>query len=313
MPSKIIPVIMCGGAGTRLWPASRESMPKQFIPLFAKRSTFQETALRVAKDELFERPIVITSADFRFIVADQLRQVGVESDIVLEPVRRDSGPAVAVATVLGLKRSPDAIILILAADHAIENVEAFYAACRDALPAAESDQIVTFGVVPTEAATNYGYLKPGQALAGGKVRKLEMFAEKPDPARAESYVAQGFLWNSGNFLFRAARMKDEFKKHHPAIWDAVENAVRGAASDLDFLRLAEKPFSAAPKISIDYAVMEKTAKSAVVAVDMGWTDLGSWDAIWANANRDAQGNALSGPCEVLDVTNTILQSDESIL
>src|SRR5204862_6866651 len=204
-----------------------------------KRSTFQETALRVAKDELFERPIVITSADFRFIVADQLRQVGVESDIVLEPVRRDSGPAVAVATVLGLKRSPDAIILILAADHAIDNVEAFYGACRDALPAAESDHIVTFGVVPTEPATDYGYLKPGPALADGRVRKLEMFAEKPDQASAAVYLAQGFLWNSGNFLFRAAVMENEFKAFQPAIWDAAETAVAGAIRDLDFVRLAE--------------------------------------------------------------------------
>src|SRR5215470_4424464 len=189
MASKIIPVIMCGGAGTRLWPASRESMPKQFIPLFAKRSTFQETALRVARDDLFERPIIITSADFRFVVADQLRQAGVEADIVLEPVRRDSAPAVAVATVLGLNRSPDAIVLILAADHAIEKVDAFYAACRAALPGAESGHIVTFGVIPTEPATDYGYLKPGQPLAGGTVRKLEMFAEKPDQARAQGYVA----------------------------------------------------------------------------------------------------------------------------
>jgi mannose-1-phosphate guanylyltransferase / mannose-6-phosphate isomerase len=313
MPSKIIPVIMCGGAGTRLWPASRESMPKQFIPLFAKRSTFQETALRVAKDDLFEKPIIITSADFRFVVADQLHQAGVEADIVLEPVRRDSAPAVAVATVLGLKRSPDAIVLILAADHAIEKVDAFYAACRAALPGAESGHIVTFGVIPSEPATDYGYLKPGEPLADGIVRKLDMFAEKPDPARAENYVAQGYLWNCGNFLFQARVMKGEFETFQPAIWSAATSAVEGAIRDLDFLRLAEKPFSASPKISIDYAVMEKTKRSAVVPVDMGWSDLGSWDAIWENAARDDNGNALAGPCQVLDVRNTIVQSDESIL
>jgi mannose-1-phosphate guanylyltransferase/mannose-6-phosphate isomerase len=313
MPSKIIPVIMCGGAGTRLWPASRESMPKQFIPLFTERSTFQETALRVANDALFAKPIVITSADFRFIVADQLRQVGVPSDIVLEPVRRDSAPAVAVATVLGLKRSADAVILILAADHAIDDVEAFYGACEAALPGAENGYIVTFGVVPTEPATSYGYLKPGTAVDGCAVRKLEMFAEKPDQARAEGYIAEGYLWNSGNFLFRADVMKGELSAHAPAIWSAAEAAVAQAISDLDFLRLAEKPFSASPKISIDYAVMEKTAASAVVPVDMGWSDLGSWDAIWAKTTRDAHGNALSGPCQVLDVRNTIIQSDDSIL
>jgi mannose-1-phosphate guanylyltransferase/mannose-6-phosphate isomerase len=310
---KIIPVIMCGGAGTRLWPASRESMPKQFIPLFAEHSTFQDTMLRVAQDSLFEKPIVVTSADFRFVVADQLRQAGVEADIVLEPFRRDSGPAVAVATVLGLQRSPDSVMLILASDHAVKKIDQFHAACRDALPVARDGSIVTFGIIPTEPATGYGYLKPGANFDGSKVRKLDAFAEKPDRTTAEAYIKQGYLWNSGNFLFRADVMMREMLQFQPEIWTAAQDAVTDATRDLDFLRLAEAPFGRAPKISIDYAVMEKTGSSAVLGVDLGWSDLGSWDSIWANADRDADGNALSGPCEVVNVHNTLVHSDGTIL
>ncbi|MDF3810003.1 MULTISPECIES: mannose-1-phosphate guanylyltransferase/mannose-6-phosphate isomerase [Rhodopseudomonas] len=313
MASRIIPVIMCGGAGTRLWPASRESMPKQFIAMFAERSTFQDTMLRVANNDLFDKPIVVTSAEFRFVVADQLQQVGVCADIVLEPFRRDSALAVAVATVLGFRRSPDAVLLVLASDHAIKNVSAFHDACSDALPAATEGYIVTFGVIPTEPATGYGYLKPGLALNNGPVRKLAMFAEKPTRDMAETYIADGYLWNSGNFLFQADVMMREITRFQPEIGAAAEAAVDGAVQDLDFTRLAKAPFEAAPKISIDYAVMEKTEHSAVLPVDFGWSDLGSWDAIWAHADQDAAGNALSGRCEVVDVNNAIIHSDDSIL
>ena len=312
MSSKIIPVIMCGGAGTRLWPASRETMPKQFIPLFSERSTFQETLKRVSH-ELFERPIIVTSSDFRFVVAEQLRHVGVEADIVLEPFRRDSGPAVAVATVLALQRSPDAKILVLASDHAIKKPAAFHQACADALPIAEAGQIVTFGIVPTEPATGYGYLKVGAPFPDSKVRKLEAFAEKPDQSTAETYVKNGYLWNSGNFLFRCERMKSEMQRLQPEMWLAAENAVLEATNDLDFLRLAQEPFGQAPKISIDYAIMEHTSHSAVLPVDLGWSDLGSWDAIWAHAPRDENGNALAGPCEVVKVKNALVQSEGTVL
>ena len=313
MSSKIIPVIMCGGAGTRLWPASRESMPKQFISLFADRSTFQETLLRVNDAGLFEKPIIVTSSDFRFIVADQLRQIGVAADIVLEPMRRDSGPALAVANVLALQRDSEAMLLVLAADHAIKHVDRFHEACRNSIPAAQQGYIVTFGIVPTEPSTGYGYLKPGAVLADNKARKLDAFAEKPDRATAEIYIRDGYLWNSGNFLFKAATMKTEIERFEPAIWQACAGAVAHATADLDFVRLGEADFSAAPKISIDYAVMEKTAASAVLPVDLGWSDLGSWDALWANVERDADGNALFGPSEVIDVSNTIVQSDPSML
>ena len=285
MVSRIIPVIMCGGAGTRLWPASRESMPKQFIAMFAEQSTFQETALRITGHELFDRPIVITSADFRFVVADQLQQIGVDADIVLEPFRRDSGLAVAIATVFGLKRSQDAIVLVLASDHAIRDVAGFHKACHDAMPAAVDGHIVTFGVIPTEPATGYGYLKPAGTIGDSKVRKLDTFAEKPTRENAEIYVRDGYLWNSGNFLFRADVMMKELMHFQPTIGKAAEGAVKDATQDLDFVRLASAPFKTAPKISIDYAIMEKTEHSAVLAVDFGWSDLGSWDAIWAHADQ----------------------------
>jgi mannose-1-phosphate guanylyltransferase / mannose-6-phosphate isomerase len=313
MGVKITPVIMCGGAGTRLWPASRESMPKQFIPMFAELSTFQNTILRVTRADLFEKPIVITSSDFRFVVADQLRQIDASAEIVLEPMRRDSGPAVAVATVLGASRSPDSVLLVLAADHFVDDAEAFRAACVQGLGAAADGMIVTFGVVPTIAATDYGYLKPGAALNGSAVHKLELFAEKPQQDRAEQFVKDGYLWNSGNFLFRSDTMRTELGRFQPAILAAAEGAVKDATRDLDFLRLAEPAFSAAPKISIDFAVMEKTDRSAVLPVTFGWSDLGSWDAVWAQAPRDANGNALSGSCEVMDTNNALVQSDPSML
>lgn len=313
MSSRIIPVIMCGGAGTRLWPASRESLPKQFIPLFAERSTFQETMLRVARDDIFEKPIVLTSAEFRFIVAEQLQQTGIKADIVLEPARRDSGPAVAAATALGLKRATDATILILASDHAMTKVEQFHVACREAWPIAQQGLIVTFGIIPTEPATVYGYLKPGDVLSGSAVRKLEAFAEKPDRAAAEGYISQGDLWNSGNFLFRADAMKAELERLAPDIWRAAEQAVGAASADPDFFRLSADHFTRAPKISIDYAVMEKTTRSAVLPVDFGWSDLGTWDAVWANAPRDADGNALSGPVEAVNVSNALVLSDPNVL
>lgn len=309
----IIPVIMCGGAGTRLWPASRESMPKQFLSLFSERSTFQETMLRVMKPDLFARPIVITSADFRFVVAEQLLEAGVQADIILEPMRRDSAAAVAVATVLGQSREKNAILLILAADHAIKHVNRFHDACLQALPVAEQGKIVTFGVVPDEPSTGYGYLRPGAVLNGGPVRVLEAFAEKPDSTRAQSYMDQGFLWNSGNFLFRADVMRAELERFQPEIMAAVEGAVTHASVDLDFVRLSEAEFATAPKISIDYAVMEKTDSSAVLPVDIGWSDLGGWDAIWAHAAHDENGNALSGACEVLDVKNSLVSSESTIL
>jgi mannose-1-phosphate guanylyltransferase/mannose-6-phosphate isomerase len=313
MNSRIVPVIMCGGAGTRLWPASRESMPKQFMPLLSVRSLFQETMLRVADAELFERPIVITGVSYRSLVVEQLSAIDVAADVVLEPERRDSGPAVAVATVLGMQRRSDALLLVLASDHAIKFVDRFHAACRDAIGVGEAGHIVTFGIVPDSPSIDYGYLKPGAALGQGLFRELDSFAEKPDLKTAESYIAQGHLWNSGNFLFRADVMKQEFERLHPAIWNAASQAVADARSESGVTDLAHAAFATAPRISIDYAVMEKAARCVVLPVELGWSDLGSWQSVWANMPHDGDGNAVSGPCEVLDVRNSIVKSDGSLL
>jgi mannose-1-phosphate guanylyltransferase/mannose-6-phosphate isomerase len=313
MGELIIPVIMCGGAGTRLWPLSRESLAKQFVPLLGAQSTFQQTLARIAVPDLFARPIVITAADSRFIVAEQARAVNAEADIVLEPMRRDSAAAVAVAAELAARRAPDAVLLVLAADHVIAPVEAFHAACRAALPAARAGRLVTFGVVPEAPATSYGYIRPGVTLEDGAARAVEAFVEKPDATTAARYVADGYLWNSGNFIFRADVMREELARFAPDIAEAVREAVSAMSVDLDFFRLAEAPFARAPKTSIDYAVMERTARAAVVPADFGWSDVGSWEAVWKISERDGARNALSGLVEVMDTENCLVRSEDSIL
>ncbi len=313
MAAQIVPVIMCGGAGTRLWPVSRESMPKQFVSLVGPASTFQQVLARVSDRELFGRPIVITKADFRFVVAEQLRESGIEADIVLEPMRRDSGPAVTVAAVLAAERERDALVLVLAADHVIRKPDAFRAACRSAAAAAAEGRIVTFGIEPTRPVTNYGYIRPGAALNGASVRAVEAFVEKPDAKTAAKYVAERYLWNSGNFLFHAATMLGEIERFEPAMAEAAKASVAGITRDLDFLRLAAEAFARAPKKSIDYAVMERTKLAAVVPADLGWSDVGSWSAVWDILGHDAAGNATDGPVVMLDSRNSLVRSEESVL
>jgi mannose-1-phosphate guanylyltransferase/mannose-6-phosphate isomerase len=313
MSAHIIPVIMCGGAGTRLWPVSRESMPKQFVPLVGQGSTFQQVLARISDASLFSRPIVITNTDFRFVVAEQLREQGIEADIVLEPSRRDSGPAVAVSAVLAAERDRDALVLVLAADHVVRKPEEFHRACRLAAEAATAGHIVTFGIAPTHPATNYGYIRPGKTLNGAHVHAVEAFVEKPDSATAATYVADGYLWNSGNFLFHAATMLGEIERFEPEMAEAAKAAVKGLTRDLDFLRLAAEPFARAPKKSIDYAVMECTKLAAVVPADIGWSDVGSWSAVWDILDHDAAGNATEGPVVVLDSRNSLVRSENSVL
>lgn len=308
----LTPVIMCGGAGTRLWPVSRESMPKQFVPLIGDRSTFQQTLARVSDPALFARPIVVTSSDFRFIVSEQLQEMGIEADIVLEPARRDSGPAVAVAAALVAQRDSKNV-LVLASDHVIRNTDAFRVACLAAAEAAGEGYIVTFGIHPTFPATNYGYVRPGTALNGGATRAVEAFVEKPDAATAARYVADDYLWNSGNFVFRADVMLNELTRFEPAMAEAARAAVAGITHDLGFQRLAPEAFGRAPKKSIDYAVMERTKLAAVVPADMGWSDIGSWSAIWDEMPRDENGNATSGQAIVLDSRNSLVRTDDGVL
>ena len=313
MVAQIIPVIMCGGAGTRLWPVSRESMPKQFVPLVGQESTFQQVLARITDPELFTRPIVITKDDFRFVVAEQLRERGVEADIVLEPMRRDSGPAVTVAAVLAAERDRNSLVLVLAADHVIRKPKEFRDACRSAASAAAEGRIVTFGIEPSGPITSYGYIRPGNKLNGASVRAVEAFVEKPDADTAATYVADRYLWNSGNFLFHAATMLNEIERLEPVMAEAAKAAVAGLTRDLDFMRLAAEPFARAPMKSIDYAVMERTKLAAVLPVDLGWSDLGSWASVWDVLDHDAAGNATDGPVVVMDCRNSLVRSDESVL
>jgi mannose-1-phosphate guanylyltransferase/mannose-6-phosphate isomerase len=244
MTKRIIPLIMCGGAGTRLWPASREVRPKQFLPLFGTRSTFQDTILRVSDSALFERPIIITNAAYRFMVLEQLAAIGVVADVLLEPMRRDSGPAIAAGAAFAQTRDQDAIVLALAADHVVRDTPAFVAACRQGLVAAEAGRIVTFGVQPERAATEYGYISPGEVISG-EVRSVATFVEKPDPATAASYIKAGYLWNSGNFMFRAQVLLDEYRNVDTASVQAITESVAKAGRDLGFFTLDPDAFGAA--------------------------------------------------------------------
>jgi mannose-1-phosphate guanylyltransferase / mannose-6-phosphate isomerase len=309
----LIPVIMCGGAGTRLWPVSRESMPKQFVPLVEERSTFQQLLDRIGNDALFDRPIVITNSDFRFVVAEQMRECDVAGDIVLEPARRDSAMAVAAAAVLALARDPAATAIVLAADQLVRDQSAFARACRDAVAAAAAGRIVTFGIKPTHPATNYGYIRPGTALEDGAALAVASFVEKPDAATAGRYIAEGYLWNSGNFLFHADVMLDEIARFEPDIAAAAKAAVGAMTKDLDFLRLPAEAFAAAPRKSIDYAVMERTERAAVVPLDCGWSDVGSWSAVWEALGHDADGNAATGAVAFLDSRNSLAHSEDAML
>ncbi len=309
---KILPVIMCGGSGTRVWPESRESLPKQFIPLVGDQSTFQ-MAMEVLADPIFETPIVISNHAYRFLVGEQLLEMGRTARIVLEPVGRDSGPAIAVAAELAARLAPDTIVAVLAADHVIRDRAGFVALCRDAARAAALGHIVTLGVKPSHPAIGYGYIHPGRRVVEGQeVFAVDRFVEKPDRATAEGYVAEGYLWNSGNFFFRADVMQKELRQFEPAMVEAATEAVAQAKSDLDFTLLDADAFNRATKKSIDYAVMEKTSLAAVVPADIGWSDVGNWSAVWELSDKDAHGNSVRGHGVVMEADNVHIRSHDHL-
>lgn len=312
MSGRIIPLIMCGGAGTRLWPASREGRPKQFLRLFGERSTFQDTMKRVSDPALFEKPVVITNAAYRFMVLEQLAEIGLEADVLLEPARRDSGPAIAAGAAFACSRHADSVVLALAADHVVQDTSAFVAACRMGLEAAEAGRIVTFGVTPEHPSTEYGYIRPGEAITG-HVRTVARFVEKPDAATAATYVADGYLWNSGNFMFRADTLLSEYTLIDPESVDTVTVAVKNAGRDLGFVTLDKEAFEKARAISIDYAVMEKTSRAAVVAVSCGWSDVGSWHAVWELSAKDGDGNVAQGQAVFEGARNCNVATDKALV
>jgi mannose-1-phosphate guanylyltransferase/mannose-6-phosphate isomerase len=312
MAERIIPLILSGGSGSRLWPASREGRPKQFLQLFDSHSTFQDTVLRVSNPALFERPIVITNNAYRFMVLEQLAAIECTADVVLEPVRRDSGPAIAAGAAVALLRGADAVVLALAADHVVSDKAAFVEACRKAYDLAREGRIVTFGVRPTQPSAEYGYIKPGRMISD-EVLALDRFAEKPDSATAASYVKDGYLWNSGNFMFRAQTLLDEYAKFDLTSVRAVEDAVQKAGSDLGFVTLEPEAFGLASAISIDYAVMEKTTQATVLPVSYGWSDVGSWRAVWDLSPKDEQGNVARGFAVFEGASNCNVMTDKALV
>jgi mannose-1-phosphate guanylyltransferase/mannose-6-phosphate isomerase len=309
---RIVPLVMCGGAGTRLWPSSREGRPKQFLPLLGSRSTFQDTMLRVADASVFARPIVITNTEYRFIVKEQLDEIGIEADILLEPIRRDSGPAIAAGAVFGERRGGNPVIMALAADHMVTDSAAFVAACREAAQATQGGRIVTFGVKPDRPATEYGYIRPGDKIAGD-VFAVQQFVEKPDAETARRYIAEGYLWNSGNFIFRAGDLLSEYSAFEPETVAATKDAIETAGSDLGFVTIDPGHFGRARAISIDYAVMEKTKRAAVIPVSYGWSDVGSWHAVWELSPHDAAGNAGKGNAVFVDTQNSFASSEKPLV
>jgi mannose-1-phosphate guanylyltransferase/mannose-6-phosphate isomerase len=305
----ITPLVLCGGAGARLWPVSRDTMPKQFAPLMGERSTFQETVLRI-NEAGYGRPLILSSQAHRFFVQQQLADLAIQADILLEPVRRDSGPAIAAGCLTVAREDPATLVLVLASDHVVRDPAAFLRAVLTGVPAAAAGRLVTFGVTPTHPETGYGYVEGGEPVAPG-VASVTRFAEKPNVKVAANYVAAGLLWNSGNFLFRAGTLIDEYRKFDPHTIASVDAAVKACAGSNGVNALGPCYATAASR-SIDYAVMEKTSRAAVVAMSCGWSDIGSWDALWAFGPHDGRGNVVSGDVECLDSSNCFVSTDRPL-
>ncbi len=314
--STVHPVILSGGSGTRLWPMSRAEYPKQLLPLLSARTLLQEAALRVADAGRFAPPLVIANDEQRFIVAEQLRLAGVAcAAIVLEPIGRNTAPAIAVAALKLLADDKDALMLVLPSDHAILDRAAFNDAVARAAKAARGGRLVTFGIAADRPEIGYGYIRRGAPTPGCEGSfAVAGFVEKPDRARAETYLASGeYAWNSGIFLFPAALLIAEMERLHPATLAACRRALDAAKRDLDFLRLDRAAFAACESISIDYAVMEHTPHAAVVPVEMGWSDVGTWDALWQLGGKDAAGNVALGDVVAEDTTNCYFRAESGLI
>ncbi|CNH03605.1 mannose-1-phosphate guanylytransferase%2C ManC protein [Yersinia aldovae] len=312
----LLPVIMAGGTGSRLWPMSRELYPKQFLRLHGVNSMLQETVNRLEGISVRE-PVVICNEEHRFLVAEQLRQINkLSHNIILEPVGRNTAPAIALAALNAISQGDDPIMLVLAADHIINNCEAFHQAIINAIPFAKKDCLVTFGIVPTGPETGYGYIQRGESTVKDTSEAFDVkrFVEKPNLETAEQYISSGeYYWNSGMFMFRAKRYIQELEKFRPDILDACKAAMKDSDSDKDFITIDKDQFSACPDESVDYAVMEQTNNAVVVPLDAGWSDVGSWSALWDVSNKDKSGNAITGDTFLHDTQNCYINTDEKLV
>ena len=312
----ITPILLCGGSGTRLWPLSRKSYPKQFVPLVGEETLFQASAQRLSGDG-FAAPLVLTNSDFRFIVTEQMAAAGIDPGaILIEPAGRNTAPAILAAALYIEKTDPGALMLVAPSDHVVPDAEAFRAAVEAGAEAARAGRLVTFGIKPTHAETGYGYLElaedPGDFAA--RPLALSRFVEKPDAATAETMVEAGtFLWNAGIFLFSVKTILEAFRAHAPDLIAPVQAAVDQGQPDLGFLRLDPEAWAKAEDISIDYAVMERADNLSVVPFAAGWSDLGGWDAVWRETGRDARGVATSGQATAIDCDDSLLRSEDDTL
>jgi mannose-1-phosphate guanylyltransferase/mannose-6-phosphate isomerase len=311
---QIIPVILSGGSGTRLWPLSRKQFPKQYLPLVGDNTMLQETILRLSGLENIADPIIVCNVDHRFLVAEQCQKIDIKNPtILLEPIGRNTLPAIAAAALQSLKEANDLVLLVLSADHVIQDIEAFHQVINIASRQAQEGKLATFGIVPTDANTGYGYIKKSKDDIDGAY-KVEEFVEKPDLKTAQSYLDQGnYLWNSGMFMFKADTLIDELTTYSPDIVKLVSIAVNSATQDLDFIRLDKQAFESSPSDSIDYALMEKSDNVVVVPLDAGWTDVGSWSTLYDICLKDSSGNVLKGDITVKDTTNTYIHASHHML
>lgn len=309
------PVVLAGGSGSRLWPKSRAALPKQFLALTSEQTMLQETVLRL--DGLdYEAPIFICNDSHRFLVAEQLRKQDIEhGGILLEPVGRNTAPAIALAALHACMDGSDPVLLVLAADHLIKDNPAFHSAIAKANSLAEQGKLVTFGIVPDSAHTGYGYIKKGDDISGSEGSEVAEFVEKPNLETAKSYLSSGeYLWNSGMFMFKASRYLEELEKHAPEMLAVCKQAIATEAADLDFVRVEADVFATCPDDSIDYAVMEKTEAAAVIPLDAGWNDVGSWSSLWETAeNKDADQNVVIGDAILEDVSNSYVNSEQRLI
>ncbi|MEH6357306.1 MAG: mannose-1-phosphate guanylyltransferase/mannose-6-phosphate isomerase [Marinobacter sp.] len=309
----LFPIVLAGGSGSRLWPLSRQLHPKQFLPLLGKNSMLQATIARLKGLETAP-PTIICNNEHRFLAAEQLRAAGInDAKVLLEPVGRNTAPAIALAALALVKEDPNAVLLVLAADHVIDDEAAFRAAVENAARYAAQGKLVTFGIKPDMPHTGYGYIRAGKTLGPGAC-ELDEFVEKPSKETAQSYLTEGnYTWNSGMFLFRADRYLEELKQWRPDILEACTRAMAAPSPDLTFIRIDEEAFRACPSESIDYAVMEKTSAGVVIEMDAGWSDIGSWSALWEKLDKDANGNACNGDVMLHNASNSLVRADHRLV